>query len=1236
MRVAKGKRVRASLVLISMTMLLSQIAALILSPPVYAVSRKVENISIADEKRMKAFLYLDAMYDCLSGMKDSDLPSSLLANNSNLSALFDTGSMSTKDVKVGKYLAEQTEAMGGRNLWGHSIYCKDAAWGYSRMATGADRIDHQIFESGYLLDGVYSVDTSSDTKAIQCQYRIGNDSSNGPLTTDDNNYYGWPQGYFSVTGILLSDVNAINMVSPITIYYNNTGVVSVGYPQTNFKVTWSTWPTETVYKMFTLSEEQIKDSISSRFSKSGSAFTDEELKSGCYNVVTKNTKFLRGAAPTNMGPGMEELMPVENFQSKYHVNYNNGSGWGKYKAHMSGDDYRIKKIDVSSTSTSDTYLINTSTSNNKKAVGQIQSNILTHYLGGASSVADYLSTSNGAILKYQIYGRYMFNGDGGFANGCNGISLSKEDAARVTDSNNTYNSGQPSTADVKAYIVDETAKQDFVTHFGKEGKVAQVKYDTALGSSGTEKDCKVLASDFNALSFSIYSTAGKDAITAVQTYMGVVSLPDDYDGHTPPDSVGDYEDGPGDCNVGQLGWIVCPVSRESAEFVDAIYISIVDDLVQVPASGIFKTDGGTYQAWEVFRNIANVVFVIMLLIVLVSQITGIGISNYGIKKLLPKLIICVLLINLSYIICQLAVDISNIVGHQVNNLLAEINQRVVDGSTYDPAQFTFSAVLALVLSVGGVSIGVITIVSAAASGGVWALLGPLLLALLSAVIAVLFFFAVLGVRQMLIVLLIALSPIAFACYLLPGMDNILKKWWNLFKGLLIVYPICGLLVGGGRLASAIIFSTVDSGTSEVLKFALLVIGMTVKVLPFILLPTLIKGSLALAGNIGAKISSLGKGVGGWATKKTSVATGLDERIADGNRQRVIGRAKRRSKGLEDAVKGGTASARQRRMYSRYQGIASAETNENQKAWSAAYNGMSPEDIVSSVNLDDEASVKAGVETLAKMGKDDQLMELANKVTTDKQKASLQKSLLENGVRGSNYALHSWAKKGGAASSFASHLSSGQAMENATQQDWNGMSHDLADKLGNTAGALTTTDGDKLAGVMAGGSADARVTGHLGAAIAGNSTLGQSVVQNMSSEQLARVDDTPYGQLVSSVSGTGLEGSLRDMSASALANNNDTLASGVRQSMASNVMVGKTADASGSYDTGVLSESGYGNVRIDGTGKIVEGEIANAPKVEDSVVYISGSGAEVTAHRRDDGVWVNDSGHEIDTTGYTPK
>jgi hypothetical protein len=78
------------------------------------------------------------------------------------------------------------------------------------------------------------------------------------------------------------------------------------------------------------------------------------------------------------------------------------------------------------------------------------------------------------------------------------------------------------------------------------------------------------------------------------------------------------------------GWIVCMVANTIAGAVDGLYDVLASFLRTQPLQVSSKS--GLFQVWDYMRNIANVIFVIIFIIVIYSQITNIGISNYGIKK----------------------------------------------------------------------------------------------------------------------------------------------------------------------------------------------------------------------------------------------------------------------------------------------------------------------------------------------------------------------------------------------------------------------------------------------------------------------------------------------------------------------------------------------------------------------------------------------------------------------------
>ncbi len=89
-------------------------------------------------------------------------------------------------------------------------------------------------------------------------------------------------------------------------------------------------------------------------------------------------------------------------------------------------------------------------------------------------------------------------------------------------------------------------------------------------------------------------------------------------------------------------------------------------------TGFFSPDKGVYSAWGYMRDITGIALIIVVLLIIISQLTGYGIENYGIKKMLPRLIVAILAINLSFLICQVSVDVSNIAGHGLNGFFTQV------------------------------------------------------------------------------------------------------------------------------------------------------------------------------------------------------------------------------------------------------------------------------------------------------------------------------------------------------------------------------------------------------------------------------------------------------------------------------------------------------------------------------------------------------------------------------------
>lgn len=307
---------------------------------------------------------------------------------------------------------------------------------------------------------------------------------------------------------------------------------------------------------------------------------------------------------------------------------------------------------------------------------------------------------------------------------------------------------------------------------------------------------------------------------------------------TPSEGDGGEEEGKNSCGVDGIGWLVCPLMSFAGSLGDASY-SAISYFLSID-KGIFKDqeNGGLEQAWKFFRDIANAVFAVIFLWVIFSQISNVGVSNYGIKKILPRLIIGALLVNLSFYLCQLAVDLSNILGFSLKGVLEGAASKV---GTQSAEVGTFNTFIIGGIALVGVGLFIFLAVSI-----------PTLLALLLALIVVL---VILIVRQAAVILLIAVSPLAFAAWLLPNTENLFKKWVSMFRGLLIVFPVISLLYGAGKLAGAVLAASATDDPNNP-KETMQLAALAASILPLGATPFVLKSSLNSLGSIGAKIGGL--------------------------------------------------------------------------------------------------------------------------------------------------------------------------------------------------------------------------------------------------------------------------------------------------------------------------------------------------------------------------------------------
>jgi len=329
------------------------------------------------------------------------------------------------------------------------------------------------------------------------------------------------------------------------------------------------------------------------------------------------------------------------------------------------------------------------------------------------------------------------------------------------------------------------------------------------------------------------------------------------------------------CSVTGIGWIICPVSMFLAEAMDNIF-NILSKMIEVKPPVLGDTNNSMYIAWNIMRTIANIAFVIVFLIIIYAQLTNLGVSNYGLKKLIPRLIIAAVLVNISFYISALAIDISNILGYSIQDIFNTIREEVFHmtndelgtGAAADP----WTAVTTLILAGGGVLAGGAYY---AAAGGLYLLI-PLLLGL---VLTIIFVVIVLAARQAIILILVIIAPLAFVANLLPNTEKWFDKWKDLFMTMLIFFPAFSLVFGGSQLAGQIIIQNAGD------DIILLLFGMAVQIAPLVITPLLLRLSGSLLGRIAQLANNPRKGAldrtKGWAERRAEHAK--NQNIARGGR-----------------------------------------------------------------------------------------------------------------------------------------------------------------------------------------------------------------------------------------------------------------------------------------------------------------------------------------------------------------
>lgn len=238
------------------------------------------------------------------------------------------------------------------------------------------------------------------------------------------------------------------------------------------------------------------------------------------------------------------------------------------------------------------------------------------------------------------------------------------------------------------------------------------------------------------------------------------------------------------CQGGPMGWLFCPLVNAMAKTVQTA-AGLIEKLMEVRFLAATGSGSEIEKAWRAILSLANLLLVVAFLFIILSQATSMGLSNYNVKKMLPRLVVAAILMNLSFYICAFAIDMSNIAGGSIMGFMLGSGNTIsssITNATGGDGDFISGAIAGI------------------------ALIALAFFIFVPVVLSIVVIFIVLIARQVILMVLVLLSPLAFVAWLLPNTERHFKRWSELFTQMLVIYPMVMFMFGASLYLANLIGS----------------------------------------------------------------------------------------------------------------------------------------------------------------------------------------------------------------------------------------------------------------------------------------------------------------------------------------------------------------------------------------------------------------------------------------------
>ncbi len=289
-----------------------------------------------------------------------------------------------------------------------------------------------------------------------------------------------------------------------------------------------------------------------------------------------------------------------------------------------------------------------------------------------------------------------------------------------------------------------------------------------------------------------------------------------------------------------LAWVFCPLlsagnalANEMLNlFQDQLSFTVNQDLGNQDSQNRVKL------AWSLVKNISSAGLVIIMLIMVFSQAVGSGLFDaYTIKKILPRLAIAAIVMQLSWALFGFVVNLVNDIG---NGLAAFMFAPFGGSDNLELGALLANAGISVVEAAAINWVALIAVVGLAAAA-----LPTTLFLVFAAIVALFTALVTLVLRKIIIIMCLILAPLALLAWILPGTQRYWKLWADNFTKVLVMFPIIIAIVASGRIFAYVV------GTQDNNKFLSLILVLVGFFGPLFLLPKAFKwggSAMAYAGN----------------------------------------------------------------------------------------------------------------------------------------------------------------------------------------------------------------------------------------------------------------------------------------------------------------------------------------------------------------------------------------------------